>query len=205
MSHKNYYFYSNIALLISAIISVLSSGCIKSSGFSGLTGGAVLATEPANGNRRADPNAPIKIEFSEDLNPSSLEKRRFVFWDETLGIEKAGIHDVAFDLKIDGPRAVSLVPTTPLVPGHSYSITVAGLIVDGVSVQKAHIFKFRTWLSREIFTATVKPADHSTDVPLSTLITIEFSEAPDKATVTRKTLSSDPYLSGDIEWKGDRQ
>ena len=199
--------YTKISLLIPLLISLLSSACLNTSsgkdadfGNIGPTGGNVLATKPANGDRRVDPNAPIKIDFSKDIDPSALEKSRFSFSDTT-----AKNYDVNFDIKIDSARSVSLVPTAPLVPGDSYKVIVAGKTVNGVDVQKPNMIDFRVRLALETFTATVEPADHATNVPLYGLIRIEFSEAPDKASVTRETLRIDPPVGGDFEWKDERQ
>lgn len=192
MNHKNIYLF--IYLLTLALSLFLSSACDysnsgKEDGVLSTKEPGVISTEPANGNRMVDPNSNIKIEFNQDIDSNSITNNKFWFRDMT-----AGKQDVSFSLKFDNSHVVSLVPTAPLVPGHSYEIIIAGRKENDIVVQEAYLLKFRVRLAKDIFTATeVHPLDHEQNTPIDTIIFVTFSETPDWDSITKKTfiLSND--------------
>ncbi|HEY3566741.1 MAG TPA: carboxypeptidase regulatory-like domain-containing protein [Thermoanaerobaculia bacterium] len=83
---------------------------------------AVIAVTPANNARQVPLASPVKVTFSEVVNPSTLSGSALQLTDVTAG---AGVTTTF--LADPTNRTVTVTPATGLVDGHRYQLTVQGV------------------------------------------------------------------------------
>lgn len=154
----------------------------------------VLATIPAAGARDVSPRATISIQFSDSMNPPSVE--------HALRIEPA----VAFDRAWDPLRAtLILTPATTLQPGTRYRLTIdeSALGRSFSPLQEPFSLVFDTAPAPAVI--TVLPNDGSIDVPLDTLLSVRFSRPIAALDMLGRfgalpELRFEPPLAGSATW-----
>ncbi|MGB9752685.1 Ig-like domain-containing protein [Roseiflexus castenholzii] len=144
----------------------------------------VVRIEPPDGAEMVNPQAPLRIEFSQPVQKDSLAA--------VLRIEPS------VDLTIDMEGNSALVrPTGGLQYGAEYTLTVGAGVRNalGRATESAQTVRFRT--APYVTVREVSPADGSADVPLETLIMVEFN-APVVSAEAIAAAADDPRRAGEL-------
>lgn len=88
---------------------------------------ALLTSAPADGARDVAPNAQIKLSFNKNVVNMSIQANNRKCFSITQGQNNVAFDIVMADDQVqpEGKRDIILVPKTSLLPGTSYTITVA--------------------------------------------------------------------------------
>jgi uncharacterized protein YfaS (alpha-2-macroglobulin family) len=122
----------------------------------------IVRIEPPDGAEMVNPQAPLRIEFSQPVQEDSLVA--------ALKIEPS------VDINVDVQGNVALVrPAGGLRYGAEYTLTVGTGVRNalGRATESAQTVRFRT--APYVTVREVSPADGSADIPLETLIMVEFN------------------------------
>ncbi|MGH8551266.1 MAG: Ig-like domain-containing protein [Methylococcales bacterium] len=145
----------------------------------------VLRTSPDNGQSAVPVNTPFTVEFSERMDPATLTTANFIVRDQTTGQNVPGMIQVDPD-----GRTVSFVPSTTFAIGRSHVVTLSTTITDaaGNRLTSGGFFTFTTAFvqdnQRALFLRS-SPADGASNVPVNSLIVMEFDEPLSVITVNR--------------------
>lgn len=192
--------HSGVLLRIVSIFAVLlSAGCgdrgegyiiEPGAGGPGLatdtTPPAVLSTSPGANDTAIPINAALSVSFSETIAPSSVTGTSFVVRDPSNNI-------VSGSLNCNGVH-VTFTPSNWLNISTNYTVTLTTGIAD---IAGNHLANTNQWTfttdSRSDFTRPTitgrYPANTQVNVPLTSTITVTFSEAIDPATVNASTVT----------------
>ncbi|MDW8148055.1 MAG: Ig-like domain-containing protein [Roseiflexaceae bacterium] len=144
----------------------------------------IVRIDPPDGAEMVNPQAPLRIEFSQPVQKDSLVK--------ALRIEPS------VDLTIDMQGNVALVrPVGGLQYGVEYTLTVGAGVRNalGRATESARTVRFRT--APYVAVREVSPADGSADVPLETLIMVEFN-APVVSAEAVAAAADDPRRANEL-------
>ncbi|MBW2254823.1 MAG: Ig-like domain-containing protein [Deltaproteobacteria bacterium] len=149
-----------------------------------LVGPAITAVVPADASKGVSVDASLQVQFSEQLDPTSVTGQLTL--EDEDGLPVSGATAVA-------GSALSFTPTSPLAEDAAYTASVAVGITDvyGNPLQAAHSWEFRTDVPF-IDVLSVTPAHGATGVPLASDVSVVFDDVIDPASV----LSSNVYLVG---------
>jgi len=155
---------------------------------------SIVAVSPPDGARGVSPRTSITIQFSDPMNPPSVER--------ALRIEPAT--DVVYGWDVDR-ATLTVTPTTTLQAGTRYRITMTETALSQYFRPLAQPFMFSFETAPPAGVTTLWPRDGSVDVPLDTPVSVRFSRpiAPPDALArpgTLPALRSDPPLSGSVIW-----
>ncbi|WMN12285.1 Ig-like domain-containing protein [Marivirga salinae] len=157
----------------------------------------VIETNPLNEATNVAINAVITADFSQNMNPLTINASSFTISD--------GTDLISGQIDYSGVTA-SFIPENDLVAGATYMATITNEAssADGVSLESNYTWEFTTE-DAGLSIVETNPIDQSTDVPLEEEITAEFSEEIDPLTITSSsfTVSDGTNLvSGLIEYTG---
>lgn len=144
----------------------------------------VVRSEPVDGAEAVNPQAPLRIEFSQLVRRDSLIA--------ALRLEPP------VDVQVDVQGNVALVqPVGGLQYGAEYMLTIDAGVRNalGRTSEDAWTVRFRT--APYIAVRDVAPADGAVDIPLETLITVEFS-APVVSAEAVAASADDPRRAADL-------
>jgi hypothetical protein len=146
----------------------------------------VTSTTPANGSTNVDPFTAVTVQFSEPLNPSTLNS-------SSVQLLRAGV-PVATSLIVSGNNdVVTLTPVTQPLPFNTvFTIAVSTAVADPAGNQMAAPRSFTFTTQAPATTPpkvqTIDPADNAVDVSLRAPITVTFTEILDPASVTAQSF-----------------
>lgn len=144
----------------------------------------IVRIEPPDGAEMVNPQAPLRIEFSQSVQKDSLVA--------ALRIEPQ------VDINIDMQGNVALVqPVGGLQYGAEYTLTVGVGVRNafGRATESAQTVRFRT--APYVVVREVAPADGSADIPLDTLIMVEFN-APVVSAEAVAAAADDPRRADEL-------
>jgi RHS repeat-associated protein len=140
----------------------------------------VTAISPASGATGVPINAQMLIQFNEPVNAAQLN-----------GVTISGVSNVSQSLT-NGNQTLTLIPTVPLSPNTTYTLTVSGVQdMSGNVMTSPFTATFGTGSAADVTRATVvseTPASNSTGVSTNTAVTVTFSKAIDPLTVSSSTM-----------------
>ncbi|MCP4110508.1 MAG: hypothetical protein GY749_34130 [Desulfobacteraceae bacterium] len=136
----------------------------------------VESTTPANNAAGIDWNTDIVVNFSKEIDPSSVNDSTFYVVPMTGTVTSGG-------------TTATFAPNSALEPDKTYTatITTGAKDLDGNHLQTDYTWSFTTkngGSSSNPFVDSTNPADKNVDVALNTKITATFSEAMDSSTIT---------------------
>ena len=144
------------------------------------TGPQVVLVDPADGAAQVPTNATVTIQLSEPIDPLSVLGDAVVL--EQGGFAVAGALSLA-----DGNRQVVFVPSVPLAASATHTLTVSGLRdVAGNAMAAALQVTFTTAAGADLISPQVigtNPFNGAVDVVRDVVITVQFSEPMNPATV----------------------
>ena len=143
----------------------------------------ILNTSPVNGAVFVPVNSPLRVEFSERMDPSTLTPANFVVTGNTVSQTVGGMIQV----DSDGTTA-SFVPDQPLPIGRSFRMTLNTNVTDaaGNRLNGTRSFIFTTAFENDLEAPSVlavSPTDSASDVALNALVSIQFSEPLDRINI----------------------
>jgi hypothetical protein len=144
----------------------------------------IVRIEPPDGAEAVNPQAPLRIEFSQPVQRDSL-----------VAVVRL---EPPVDVQIDVQGNVALVqPVGGLQYGAEYALTIGAGVRNalGRASEGAQTVRFRT--APYVAVRDVAPADGAADIPLETLITVEFS-APVVSAETVAASADDPRRAADL-------
>lgn len=144
----------------------------------------VVRSEPVDGAEAVNPQAPLRIEFSQPVRRDSLIA--------ALRLEPL------VDVQVDVQGNVALVqPVGGLQYGAEYMLTIDAGVQNmfGRASERAQTVRFRT--VPYVAVRAVAPANGTADIPLETLITVEFS-APVVSAEAVAASADDPRRAADL-------
>jgi uncharacterized protein YfaS (alpha-2-macroglobulin family) len=144
----------------------------------------IVRIEPPDGAEAVNPQAPLRIEFSQPVQRDSL-----------IAVVRL---DPPVDVQVDIQGNVALVkPVGGLQYGAEYSLTIGAGVRNalGRASEGVQTVRFRT--APYVAVRDVAPADGAADIPLETLITVEFS-APVVSAEAVAASADDPRRAADL-------
>jgi len=163
----------------------------------------VSSTNPANNAIEVPRNKVITIEFSEAMDPTTINVTSFSLTD--------GENNVTGDVSFSGTTA-SFTPTYRLEPSANYTATLTtdAKDLDGNPLETNTVWSFSTGILTEadVVAPTVSstdPRNNEMDVVRNKVISVNFSETMDPSTINGLTFSvkqADIALEGNISYSG---
>lgn len=151
-----------------------------------LTAPVVISTTPAANDTDVDPSFSVYVQFSESIDPASLDNTSFM-----LRTFAGNPIDGAITLFASGDQA-TFQPAGIVPPDATYTVTLTTQITDlaGNPMAADHVWSFATGAGDTTAptVATTFPLPGATDVALDETIRATFSEVMDNATVTASTF-----------------
>lgn len=147
----------------------------------------VIATNPTNGAGGVSTTAPnISVTFSEPMDANTINTASFTLQRTSNGAAVTGT--VAY---VAATRTASFTPSGALVPGVSYTATVAPSVKDvaGNSLGISFQFSFTTADTNPPTLILTAPANLATGVATNAVVTATFSEAMDQITINATTFT----------------
>lgn len=167
-----------LVLLIIVIIAAVLVGPLL------LSAPQVVRIDPPDGAEMVNPQAPLRIEFSQSVQKDSLVA--------ALKIEPS------VDITVDVQGSVALVqPVGGLQYGAEYTLIIGAGVRNalGRATESAQSVRFRT--APYIAVREVSPADGSADIPLETFIMVEFN-APVVSAEAVAAAADDPRRADEL-------
>ena len=161
----------------------------------------VVSSVPSNGAQSVAVTTPVRVTFSEDMNPSTVNGSTF-----TLSVGGAQVSgSVSYD---PGSRIATFSPGAGLLAeGQSYTGTVTTGVKDvaGNAMASTFMFSFTTVAPVDNTPPTIvsrNPSPGATGVPTSTTIRIGFSEPMNPSTITTSTftVASGGNIAGSVAY-----
>ena len=143
---------------------------------------AVISTDPANNATGVALNKVISANFSEQMDPSTINALTFLI--------KQGANSIAGTITYNGTTAY-FTPTSIFSPGVLYTATIKTGAKDlaGNALQTDYVWNFTTGTST-VFPVVIAtdPVNNESAVALNKVITATFSEQMDPLTITPLTF-----------------
>ena len=145
----------------------------------------VTLSDPANTATGITLNKPINITFSEEMDPATITS-------STITLAQ-GTTPVAATVSYTGTIA-TLTLTSNMSPNKVYTgtVTTGAKDVDGNALASNYTFSFTTGAAPDVTPPVVSssdPANSSTSIALSKIVTVTFNEAMDPLTITGSTFT----------------
>ncbi|MGH9348402.1 MAG: Ig-like domain-containing protein [Vicinamibacterales bacterium] len=160
----------------------------------------ITAINPAANDERVGTNVVIRVQFSERMNPLSVNSTTFlVFHAATFQIQRATVAIAADRM------SATLTPDAPLLPSTRYSAQITA--TDLVGFLAGGFWTFTTAAAADTTPPAVvfqTPADGSTDVPVNARVVARLSEAIDRTSVNGSTVALTPHVAGIVALAPDR-
>ncbi|MBK5212834.1 MAG: DUF3494 domain-containing protein [Flavobacteriaceae bacterium] len=163
----------------------------------------VNSTSPANNAIEVPRNKVITIEFSEAMDPTTINATSFSLTD--------GENNVSGDVSFSGTTA-SFTPTIFLEPSANYTatLTAGAKDLEGKPIESNFVWSFSTGILTEtdVVAPTViltDPADNDIDVARNKVISVNFSETMDPSSINGQTFylkQGDVTLEGNVSYSG---
>lgn len=163
----------------------------------------VNSTDPANNAIEVPRNKVITIEFSEAMDPTTINATSFSLTD--------GENNVTGDVSFSGTTA-SFTPTDSFEPSANYTATLTTEAKDlsGKPIETNTVWSFSAGnlTEADVVAPTViltNPADNDIDVARNKVISVEFSEAMDPSSINSLTFTlsqADVALEGNVSYSG---
>jgi hypothetical protein len=149
----------------------------------------IIFTIPSNHATIVPVTSAISVIFSEAMNTSSVQNA-FAMVDPSANAVNGSVGW--------NGNTMTFTPTANLDKGKVYTCTVGTGATDSAGIHMAdpYSWNFTTILAPPTV-GTVFPAENATDVPVSSTIIVEFSEAMNTSTITG---SISPEVSGTRSW-----
>jgi hypothetical protein len=144
----------------------------------------ITGRTPAPGAIDVDANSNVLVQFSEPMDPATVNTSTVRLRDVVAGI------DVAAAVTSYGTTA-TLDPIAPLLPGREYRVTVSSTVADlrGNPLGADDAWTFRVFIDLVPPTITGRsPAPGSTGVDVNSNVTVQFSEAMNPSTIDSTTV-----------------
>ena len=172
-----------IPALLAAVSFAVLLGCGGGGGGSGGSAPTVVSTTPANGATALALNAALTVTFSEAMDCSTLTTA-------TLGETLAG-SSVAGTVACNGTQA-TFTPSAPLAPDVNYTAAVQTGAKSGSGLALATLYSWSFTTAGVAGSAptvvATTPAMSTTGVPVTSGLTVTFSEAMNCSTLSTMTL-----------------
>jgi methionine-rich copper-binding protein CopC len=172
-----------IPALLGAVTFATLFGCGGGGGGGGGSPPTVVSTTPANGATSVALSAALTVTFSEAMDCSTITTA-------TLGATFAG-NSVAGTVACTGTQA-TFTPSAPLAPDANYTAAVQTGAKSGSGVALAALFSWSFTTSGVAGSAptvvATLPAMSTTGVPVTSGLTVTFSEAMNCSTLTTATF-----------------
>jgi hypothetical protein len=148
------------------------------------TAPTIISTDPINNATAVSLNKIISANFSEMMDPSSINATTFTL--------KQGATNVGGVVSYSGITAL-YIPNTKLSPSTIYTATITNLVRDasGNAMSSNYVWSFTTGTDLDVTTPTVistDPANLAVNVPLGKTITATFSEPMNPLTLNSSTF-----------------
>jgi hypothetical protein len=163
----------------------------------------VNSTDPANNAIEVPRSKVITIEFSEAMDPTTINATSFSLTD--------GENNVTGDVSFSGTTA-SFTPTDSFEPSANYTATLTTEAKDlgDRPIETNTVWSFSTGILTEADAVAptvilTKPADNDIDVARNKIISVEFSEAMDPSSINGSTFTlsqADVALEGNVSYSG---
>jgi uncharacterized protein YkwD len=145
---------------------------------------------------RASPAAGFQFTFSRAIDVSSLQA--------ALEITPSATGQLSAGLQRDAPMVVTWVPSQPLAPDTTYSVTFGAPVfaTDGMAVSPVPRYVVRT-LDQPTVVRT-RPADHAQGVAAGSSVSVRFDRAMDRSTTQAAfrlvALPNGARVAGTFSW-----
>ncbi len=145
---------------------------------------------------RASPAAGFQFTFSREIDVGSLQA--------ALEITPPATGQLSADLQRGAPMVVTWVPSQPLAPDTTYSVTFGAPVfaTDGMAVSPVPRYVVRT-LDRPAVVRT-RPADHAQGVAARASVSVRFDRAMDRSTTEAAfrlvALPNGTRVAGTFSW-----
>ena len=161
----------------------------------------VVSTDPANAATAVPLNKKIAANFSEVMNPTTINNSSFLL--------KNGINAVAGTVSYSGTSAL-FSPTVNLLPNTLYTATITTAVQDqaGNMMAANYVWSFTTGNTADIIRPTVistDPAPGATGVLVTKKITATFSEALNPLSINNSSFllrAGTVAISGVVTYAG---
>ena len=168
---------------------------------SDLVAPTVVSTDPANAATAVPLNKKIAANFSEVINPLTINSSSFLL--------KNGINSVVGTVSYSGTTAI-FSPTVDLLPNTVYTATITTAVQDlaGNAMVANYVWSFTTGTTADIIRPTVittVPAPGATGVVLTQKVTATFSEAMNPLSINNSTFllkAGTVSISGVVTYAG---
>jgi methionine-rich copper-binding protein CopC len=149
------------------------------------TAPTITSRNPASGATGVAVASPIKVTFSEDMDPRFVAASAGGF---TVSLNASQVVGVAsYD---SATRTASYQPTQPLQDNTTYTVNLASWVIDvtGMQIGTPQQWTFKTVDNTAPTALITSPPRGNTDIPLNAVVMVTFSEAMDPATINSTTL-----------------
>ena len=157
----------------------------------------VTATSPVNGGTGILTTSVITVTFGERMDPTTINATTFTVRDNVTSTNVAGA--VTYDASTS---VATFKPTSALTANRAYTATVTTGAKDAAGNALAADTSFGFTTNQDGVAPTIiatSPVDGATGVPISTLVTVTFSEDMNPATIATATfIVNDAGLQADF-------
>ena len=159
---------------------------------------SVSSTSPADSASNVAVNTTISANFSEAMDAGTITTATFTVND--------GAGNIAGSVTYSGTTA-TFTPTADLNYSTTYTVTITTGAQDqaGNAMQTEYSWSFTTGSAPDTTPPTVSetlPADNQNDVPLSTTITVQFSEQINASCINTNSFTLDNGVTGTVTYDG---
>lgn len=153
---------------------------------------SVLSVLPSNGYLSAAISSDITVEFSEDIDISTVTSSTFTVNDVTvpaIPVPVSGVY--SYDPLL---RIVMFTPDVNFSYNTPYSVKLTAGIMNpaGEYMVSDYIWSFTTAVQFFINVVSVLPVNGSADIPIGTNIDVTFNDIIDDTTLTSSTFTLNP-------------
>jgi hypothetical protein len=160
---------------------------------------------PPRGNADIQPNALVIVNFSEPMDPATINSSTLILRNTTAGVDVAGTIAMSQNNTI-----ATLTPSSPLTPGNAYTITVTigAKDVAGNALKNEVTSNFFTTSTPDVTRPTVistTPVDGATGVATNGVFRARFSEnvnGVSGSTLTLKKALTGEAVAGTVTYDG---
>jgi hypothetical protein len=144
----------------------------------------VVSTVPANGATGVGLNAQVKVTFSQNMDPATIDTTTFIVKRGTVAIPGTVTYDVP-------SRTAVFTPTAPLTQNQTYNATVTtgAKAFTGLGLASDYNFSFNSeQLVAQPQVITSYPTDGSGNITITVRPTVTFISSMDPSTLNNNTV-----------------